>query len=453
MNKPHRSKAVSHPHAGRAIELRCQPLDAALWPMATRTLRECCPGADDGFEIVRFAKRGNASGIPWTFRRPWRILFVSPATDKGTADSSHAGTLMADTYTASRIDEYLRKRLMPVEGVIPHVQGIEMYGNSIPAGTVGGDLFEYINFHQRYDIDARIQRALKRSKEYLEKSPPGAPPRNSVDDHVNWLKSRPGFKPETEAAYREARSSEQVRVAEDLHELYSTAGVLLVDAQGHGIISAKIASTVHDTFQALMLSELDHRGKTTPELFERLNLRLAQSVTARNALGRTEKENAQEIATMLYGEVRPYGNFRFVNFGHPPPLVFSAEYRKFMEIDRSRMVQFLPLGVQIPEDHPDRTRYLSLDFRKQPVKSSDLSELTLMSPGDIFFLYTDGVYDGSDKEERQKLQGVIQEHYREPAKEICNAFLDYAVKRDARLREIGEPDRIDDKTVFIIKRN
>jgi hypothetical protein len=30
-----------------------------------------------------------------------------------------------------------------------------MYGNSIPAGTVGGDLFEYINFQQRYYIDAR----------------------------------------------------------------------------------------------------------------------------------------------------------------------------------------------------------------------------------------------------------------------------------------------------------
>ena len=76
---------------------------------------------------------------------------------------------MAETYTAPRIDEYLRKRLMPVEGAIPHVQGIEMYGNSIPAGTVGGDLFEYINFQQRYDIDARIARALKLSKEYLEK--------------------------------------------------------------------------------------------------------------------------------------------------------------------------------------------------------------------------------------------------------------------------------------------
>lgn len=361
---------------------------------------------------------------------------------------------MAETYSGPTIDEYLRKRLMPVEGAIPHVQGIEMYGNSIPAGTVGGDLFEYINFQQRYDIDARIQRALQRSKQYLEPLPAGALPRNSVDDHVNWLKSRAGYKPEMETKYRWARGSEQVRVAEDLHELFSTAGVLLVDAQGHGIISAKIASTVHDTFHALMLSELDHRGKTTPEMFARINLRLAYSVTARNALGRSEKEAAQEIATMLYGEVRPYGNFRFVNFGHPPPLVFSAEFRKFMDIDRSRMVQFFPLGLQIPEDHPDRNRYLSVESREaRPPKSSGVAELKLMSPGDIFFLYTDGVYDGSDREERQQLEHVMREHYSQSAKDICNALLDYALKRDDRLRRDGELYRIDDKTVFIIKRN
>src|SRR5438093_3819469 len=146
---------------------------------------------------------------------------------------------MTKANTVPTIDEYLRDRLMPVEGAIPHISGIEMYGNSIPAGTVGGDLFEYINFQQRYDIDARIQRALRLSKEFLEPLASGAPLRNSVDDHVEWLKARPGYSAEREIEYRDARSSEQVRVAEDLHELYSTAGVLLVDAQGHGIISAK----------------------------------------------------------------------------------------------------------------------------------------------------------------------------------------------------------------------
>jgi serine phosphatase RsbU (regulator of sigma subunit) len=125
-----------------------------------------------------------------------------------------------------------------------------------------------------------------------------------------------------------------------------------------------------------MLAQLDRHGKTTPELFERLNLRLAQSVTARNALGRSDDESAREIATMLYGEMRPNGHFRFVNFGHPPPLVFSAEHRKFVDVDQSRMAQFLASGLQIPEDHPDRTRYFSLKIR-QRASTSDVADITL----------------------------------------------------------------------------
>ena len=341
---------------------------------------------------------------------------------------------------------------MPVEGAIPQIPGIDMYGNSIPAETVGGDLFEYINFQQRYDIDARIQRSLTLSKEFLEPLSAGARPRNSVDDHVRWLESHADYRPEIEAEYRAARSSEQRRIAEDLRDLYSTAGVLLVDAQGHGLISAKIASTVHDTFHAFMLSELEHHGKTTPELFENINLRLALSVTARNALGINDGEQAREIATMLYGEVHPYGYFRFVNFGHPPPLVFSAEFRRFVELDRDRMVQFLALGLQIPEDHPDRKKYFSIQLRPKEAQLSDVAEITLLSPGDILFLYTDGVYDGSDYGELQHLEAVMRQHYWQSAREICKALLEHATRDDDHLRQVDEEDRIDDKTVFIIKR-
>jgi len=359
---------------------------------------------------------------------------------------------MAKPDRTPTIDEYLRERLMPVEGAIPHIRGIEMFGNSIPVGTVGGDLFEYINFEQRYDLESRIQQAQRLSKEFLEPLPPGSVVRNAVDDQVQWLKTTPGYKPEMETEYRFARSSEQERVAQELRDLYSTAGVLIVDAQGHGIISAKIASTVHDTFHALMLTELDRYGRTTPMLLENLNLRLAQSVTARNALGVAERERAREIATMVYGEVRPGGHFRFANFGHPPPLVFSAEYGKFMNINQSRMVRFLALGLQIPADHPDRKKYYSLNLQQTEFDTSDLGEITLMSPGDIIVLYTDGVYDGSDPEAREQLEAVMREHQRQPAREICNALLDYAARQDDKLREQGDDDVIDDKTVFIIKR-
>jgi hypothetical protein len=39
-------------------------------------------------------------------------------------------------HTDLSIDEYLRERLMPVEGSIPHISGIEIYGNSLaPTAT------------------------------------------------------------------------------------------------------------------------------------------------------------------------------------------------------------------------------------------------------------------------------------------------------------------------------
>ena len=75
-----------------------------------------------------------------------------------------------------------------------------------------------------------------------------------------------------------------------------------------------------------------------------------------------------------------------------------------------------------------------------------------MSPGDILVLYTDGVYDGSDKQGRELLEVVMREHHRESVKDICNALLDHAVIQDERFRQDGETDMIDDKTVLIVKR-
>ena len=341
------------------------------------------------------------------------------------------------------IDQYLLKRLMPVEGAIPNVPGIEMYGCSVPAGMVGGDLFEYINFQQRYDIEARIERAHRLSAEALDGRWP--------QDWLEWLHKRPDYKPEVEAAFRQAASLQQTRVAENLETLRSTAGLLLVDAQGHGIISAKIASTVHDTFHALMLSELDHHGETTPELFEQINIRLAHSVTARNALG-SELGSAREIATMLYGEIRPSGHFRFVNFGHPPPLIFSADRGTFVAADGEQMTHFPPLGLEVPEDHPDRNRYSSISFRQHEAGYSDVSDIALIRPGDLLFLYTDGVYDGSDDEVRRTLEDLLRENCERSAKEICRSVIAFAGQRERTLQDDSVADEVDDKTVFVIKR-
>lgn len=108
--------------------------------------------------------------------------------------------------------------------------------------------------------------------------------------------------------------------------------------------------------------------------------------------------------------------------------------------------------MAIPEDHPDRNRYLSMAPREHRMSTSDVSDFQLMSPGDILFLYTDGVYDGNDEQDRLHIEEAIREHQNEPAKAICHAILAHAIKHDSYLKEIGEEDRIDDKTVFVIKR-
>ena len=65
-----------------------------------------------------------------------------------------------------------------------------------------------------------------------------------------------------------------------------------------------------------------------------------------------------------------------------------------------------------------------------------------MSPGDTLFLYTDGGYDGSDEEERRQIEAVMREQCLLPAKDICNALLEYALKKDDHFRQIGEEDGI-----------
>src|SRR5262245_44778201 len=105
---------------------------------------------------------------------------------------------------------------MPVEGAIPQLDGIDICGDSIPAGTVGGDLFEYIDFQHRYDIEARIANALSSSSELRKPTLSALTGGDCVHDYLTWLRMRPEYRPELERAYREARGLESAYVAENL---------------------------------------------------------------------------------------------------------------------------------------------------------------------------------------------------------------------------------------------
>lgn len=56
--------------------------------------------------------------------------------------------------------EDMAKQLMPQPGEKPDVAGIDVFGGTVSLrGSVGGDHLIYVDFKQRFDLDARIRRA------------------------------------------------------------------------------------------------------------------------------------------------------------------------------------------------------------------------------------------------------------------------------------------------------
>ncbi len=60
----------------------------------------------------------------------------------------------------------IAKYIKPLRGELPSLNGIDLYGDSLPLnGVVGGDHIIYVDFKRRYDLQARIRQAEKAGKE------------------------------------------------------------------------------------------------------------------------------------------------------------------------------------------------------------------------------------------------------------------------------------------------
>jgi serine phosphatase RsbU (regulator of sigma subunit) len=76
-------------------------------------------------------------------------------------------------------------------------------------------------------------------------------------------------------------------------------------------------------FHLGVLYELDHHGEITTRLFEQLNTRVGKASDKRNHAADID---LPKFITMLYGEISEKGLFRFINAGHPPPIIFSYQF-------------------------------------------------------------------------------------------------------------------------------
>jgi serine phosphatase RsbU (regulator of sigma subunit) len=249
---------------------------------------------------------------------------------------------------------------------------IEIYGDTVFLNRVaGGDHIVYVNFAERYDLDRRIQ---------------------------------------------VAEAQGDLAVARELAENRRRIGILVADVSGHSITDAMVAAMLHQAFLTGVLYELDRFGEVTTRLFENLNSRFYKSLSI------------EKFITLVYGEISAEGTFRFLSAGSPPPLIFSADYDRFVTISRERLVGMYPLGMFPSRDDVDATRNLgALSYRA----SYTVNEVNLLGQGDILLLLTDGLDDhlvrDTDPFVPDRLEDVLRATKERPAREIFAAVRDDAL--------------------------
>jgi len=290
----------------------------------------------------------------------------------------------------------LKEEMKNLHEILTHVystpeefslSNIDVAGKTFPfAGGVGGDHIIVVDFKERFDLDHRIELALER----------GNP-----------------------------------QAASKLEECRSKLGVLLVDVSGHQVTDALLAAMLHQAFLVGVMYELETRGHVSTALFEILNTRFYQS------------SSVTKYLTMVYGEISEDGRFRFISAGHPQPLIFSREFDCFVDIEESRMVNMLPLGMFPSAEDVDRERD---DEQPNIVQECTVNEVSLMAPGDIILLATDGLMELERDDDTYcplHLEQVVRQH-----KDLGAAALLDRIYQD--VQEYAQVD--DDVSIVVLKR-
>jgi serine phosphatase RsbU (regulator of sigma subunit) len=259
--------------------------------------------------------------------------------------------------------------LIPLPGEVPTLTGIDVWGGTRPlVGAVGGDHIIYVDFKQRFDLDARIARAL---------------------------------------------GAGRTDIADSLRHCQRSAGIALIDVAGHRMTDALLAAMMHQAFLVGALYELDMNGHITRHLFENLNTRFYQS------------SGTHKYMSLIYGEISDDARFRFLSAAHPLPLIFSNKHDRFMDVGAERRLSFPPLGMLPSFDAIDRnvTEVSSLGFKQH----YEMNKWRLMGAGDILLLHTDGLTDHRRSDEEYapaRLEAKLREVKRRDARGIYDAIME-----------------------------
>lgn len=259
--------------------------------------------------------------------------------------------------------------ISPQSGEVPRLRGFDVSGQTVHLnGDVGGDHVIFVDFKQRYNLEARIA---------------------------------------------QAKGRHQLPIAENLRRCRKRAGIAVVDVAGHRITDALLAAMFHQAFLLGSIYELDLFGEITGHLFENLNTRFYNS------------SGVHKFLTMLYAEIGEDARFRFLSAAHPAPLVFSYLKDRFMEVEEALRSTSPPLGTM------PSSSVIDLDQTPESllgVKGRyEWNEWTLMGRGDVLLLGTDGLLEHRNGEipyVPDRLEHTVRRHKDRSATEIVAAIVE-----------------------------
>lgn len=185
-------------------------------------------------------------------------------------------------------------------------------------------------------------------------------------------------------------------------------GLAIGDVSGKGMPAALLMAMVQASFQAHASAGLE-----VTELIHRLNV-----AVARNSM-------SNKFMTFFYGELEPAsGRMVYTNAGHNPPLLFRTD-GSVEELTGGGMI----LGVL------KDAKYTSHE--------------TVLRPGDVLVLFTDGITESQNENEEQfeepRLMEVVKSCMTETAQEIRGRL------EDAVGAFVGKAPQFDDITLMVVK--
>ncbi len=214
---------------------------------------------------------------------------------------------------------------------------------------------------------------------------------------------------------REAEEAGNPLLAATLASNLDRFGIMVADAAGHRIGDSVTANYLHAAFKTGVAYELARHGEVTAGLFEMLNTIFYNRMTP-------EFLKSKPFVTLLYGEVRDDGRFRFLSAGHPPPIVYSQKFDKIVALGDDQTRSSTPLGILPSQYHVDIEHFGPVNITKDRYS---VNEINLLGQGDIMLLYTDGLTEHQNGDALfcdTELEQVLREAKSGTAKEIFEAI-------------------------------